>query len=224
MLAAVTAPTTFRDGADALTLLVLLTEFAMLRSSLSRSQVRLYAFQSLVVTALAALVAARHGLGDLYVIAGLTLVLKVVLVPWIILRVLRDAGTELAGSHRLGVATMVLIALAVSIFGFFTIGSMPFHSSSLPTPALGLSVAEILVAFMIVVLRADVVSQAAGFFSLENGVSVTSLVVASGLPLVVETAFLFDLVVAVVVFGILMRVHHRRTDTLSTGVLDRLRG
>ncbi len=214
----------FGDVADALTLLVLLTQFAMLRAPLSRSQVRLYSFQSLVVTALALLVAARYGLTDLYVIAGLTFVLKVVLVPGIILRLLRDAGVELAGSNRLGVATMVLIGIAVSVFGFFTVGGMRFHSATLPTPALGLSVAEILVAFLIVILRSDVVSQAVGFFSLENGVSVASLVVASGIPLIVETAFFFDLIVAVVVFGVLMRVHHRRTDTLSTLVLDRLKG
>ena len=79
-------------------------------------------------------------------------------------------------------------------------------------------------AFLLVILRSDVVSQAVGFFSLENGVSVASLVVAAGLPLIVEVAFLFDLLVAVVVFGVLMRVHHGRTQTLSTEALDRLRG
>lgn len=220
----VAAPSVFGDVADALALLVLLTQFAMMRAPLSRSQVRLYSFQSLVVTGLALLVAARYGLTDLYVIAGLTFVLKVVLVPGIILRLLRDAGVELAGSNRLGVATMVLIGIGVSVFGFFTVGGMHFHSATLPAPALGLSVAEILVAFLIVILRSDVVSQAVGFFSLENGASVASLVVASGIPLVVETAFFFDLIVAVVVFGVLMRVHHRRTDTLSTLVLDRLKG
>jgi hydrogenase-4 component E len=82
----------------------------------------------------------------------------------------------------------------------------------------------ILVAFLLVILRSDVVSQAVGFFSLENGVSVASLVVAAGLPLIVEIAFLFDLLVAVVVFGVLMRVHHGRSQTLSTDTLDRLRG
>lgn len=224
LLASLHGLSTFADGADALVLLVLLTEFAMLRAPLSRSQVRLYSFQSLVVAALAALVAADHGLDDLYVIAGLTIVLKVVLVPGIVLRVLRGARVDLAGSNRLGVATMVLIAIVLSVFGFFVVGSMSFHSQSLPTPALGLSVAVILVAFILVVLRADVVSQAVGFFSLENGVSVASLVVASGLPLVVEIAFLFDLIIAVLVFGVLMRVHHLRTDTLSTLVLDRLKG
>jgi hydrogenase-4 component E len=77
---------------------------------------------------------------------------------------------------------------------------------------------------LLVIVRNDVVSQAIGFFSLENGVSVASLVLAAGLPLIVELAFLFDLLVAVVVFGLLMRVHHGRAGTLSTETLDRLRG
>ncbi len=217
-------PSTFSGGAEAIALVVLLTEFAMLRAPLSRSQVRLYAFQSLAVSSLAVFVAASQHVPQLYVLAGLSFVLKVVLVPAIVLRLLRDARVDVAASNRLGVATMVLLAIAISVFGFFVVGSLPVHSRSLPTPALGMAAAVILVAFLLVILRSDVVSQAVGFFSLENGVSVASLVVAAGLPLIVEVAFLFDLLVAVVVFGVLMRVHHGRTQTLSTDVLDRLRG
>ena len=222
--AAPPVPSTFSGGAEAIALVVLLTEFAMLRAPLSRSQVRLYAFQSLAVSSLAVFVAATQHVPQLYVLAGLSFVLKVVLVPAIVLRLLRDARVDLAASNRLGVATMVLLAIAISVFGFFVVGSLPVHSRSLPTPALGMAAAVILVAFLLVILRSDVVSQAVGFFSLENGVSVASLVVAAGLPLIVEVAFLFDLLVAVVVFGVLMRVHHGRTQTLSTDVLDRLRG
>ena len=224
MAAAPPVPSTFSGGAEAIALVVLLTEFAMLRAPLSRSQVRLYAFQSLAVSALAVFVAATQHVPELYVLAGLSFVLKVVLVPAIVLRLLRDARVDVAASNRLGVATMVLLAIAISVFGFFVVGSLPVHSRSLPTPALGMAAAVILVAFLLVILRSDVVSQAVGFFSLENGVSVASLVVAAGLPLIVEVAFLFDLLVAVVVFGVLMRVHHGRTQTLSTDVLDRLRG
>lgn len=217
-------PSTFSGGAEAIALVVLLTEFAMLRAPLSHSQIRLYAFQSLAVSGLAVFVAATQHVTELYVLAGLSFVLKVLLVPGIVLRLLREARVDVAASNRLGVATMVLLAIAISVFGFFVVGSVPVHSHSLPTPALGMAAAVILVAFLLVILRADVVSQAVGFFSLENGVSVASLVVAAGLPLIVEVAFLFDLLVAVVVFGVLMRVHHGRTRTLSTDTLDRLRG
>ncbi len=217
-------PSTYDGVAAVLAVLALLTEFAMLRAPMLRSQVRLYAFQSLVVTGLAAYVAASRHIDELYVLAALSLVLKVVIVPALILRLLRDADTDLAGSSVLGVASAILIALVVAAFGFFAVGSMHVNSSSLPTSSLAIACAIVLVAFVLIILRSDVVSQAIGFFSLENGVSVASLVVASGLPLIVDIAFLFDLLVAVVVFGVIMRVHHARNATLSTSDFDRLRG
>jgi hydrogenase-4 component E len=217
-------PSTYAGVADVVAVLVLLTEFAMLRAPLLRSQVRLYAFQSLVVTVLAVVIAATRHIDDLYVLALLSFVLKVVLVPGLVLRLLRDADVDLAGSSVLGVASMILIAIGVSAFGFFAVGSLHVHSVALPTSTLSIAAAVVLVSFVLIILRADVVSQAIGFFSLENGVSVASLVVAAGLPLVVEVAFLFDLLVAVVVFGVIMRVHHGRAKTLSTSELDRLKG
>ena len=97
-------------------------------------------------------------------------------------------------------------------------------TSVLPTAALSLSMAVVLVSFVLMILRRDVISQAIGFFSLENGVSMASLVIAAGLPLILEVAFLFDLLVAVVVFGVLIRVQSARTQSFSTVALDRLRG
>jgi hydrogenase-4 component E len=217
-------PTTYDGVTAGLAVIVLLTEFAMLRAPLLRSQVRLYAFQSLVVSGLAIFVAASAHIGDLYVLAALSVLLKVVLVPSLIMRLLRDADTDLAGSSIVGVASAILIALIVAAFGFFVVGSLHVSSSSLPTSTLAISCAIVLVAFVLIILRSDVVSQAIGFFSLENGVSVASLVVASRLPLIVDVAFLFDLLVAVVVFGVIMRVHHLRSNTLSTDDFDRLRG
>lgn len=217
-------PSAYAGVADVAAMLVLLTEFAMLRAPLLRSQVRLYSFQSLVVTALAVDIAAVRHIGDLYALAAFSFVLKVVVVPALVLRLLRGADVDLAGSPVIGVASMILVAIGVSSFGFFAVSSLHVHSSALPTPALAIAAAVVLVAFVLIILRSDVVSQAMGFFSLENGVSVASLVVAVGLPLVVEVAFLFDLLVAVVVFGVIMRVHHGRTKTLSTEELDRLKG
>ncbi|MHB1716379.1 MAG: hydrogenase, partial [Acidimicrobiales bacterium] len=98
-------PSTYSGTTDLLTLLVLLTEFAMLRAPLLRSQIRLYAFQSLVVTVLAIVVAASRHVPDLYALAAVTFVLKVVLVPGLVLRLMRKADTDLAGSSVLGVAS-----------------------------------------------------------------------------------------------------------------------
>ncbi|HEX3785843.1 MAG TPA: hydrogenase [Pseudonocardiaceae bacterium] len=218
------APGVFEGAANTVAVLVLVIQFGMLRASLLRAQIRLYAVQSLVVSALAAIVAAVQGVPELYVLAGLSFALKVIIVPWVVLRLMRRSNAEIAGSGRLGVASEVLLAIALAAFGFFATGALRIHSTSLPTTALAVSVAIVLVSFLLMVVRNDVVSQAIGFFSLENGVSLASLVVAAGLPLILEVAFLFDLLVAVVVFGVLMRVHHDQRSSLSTSDLTDLRG
>jgi hydrogenase-4 component E len=217
-------PSVYEGLANAVAVVVLLIEFGMLRSAMLRSQVRLYAVQSLAVSVLAVVVALDRGVPELYALAAVSLLFKVVLVPVVVLRLLGSGDTDIAGSGSLSVATEILLAIVVAGFGIFTTQRYQLTSPTLPQPALGIAVAVILVAFVLMIVRNDVISQAVGFFSLENGVSLASLVVAAGLPLILEVAFLFDLLVAVVVFGVLMRVHAGRTATLSTVGLNRLRG
>jgi len=228
----VAPPGVFSGSANVIAVGVLLLEFGMFRQALLRDQVRLYAAQSALISVLAVVVAAARHLPDLYALAGLSFALKVVLVPLVLRRLLRGLGergggpgwTDIAGSGSLSLANTVLLAIGVAAFGVFSIAALGLRSPVLPGTALSISVAVILVAFVLMITRRDVASQAIGFFSLENGVSLTSLVVAAGMPLILEIAFLFDLLVAALVFGLLIRVHHGRADSLSTAELTSLRG
>ena len=233
--AAVAAPSVYSGGSSVIALGVLLAEFGMFRQALLRDQVRLYAVQSGLISVLAVLVAAVRHLPDLYVLAALSAALKVVIVPIVLRRLLRGIGragedepaagwTEIAGSGSLSLANTVLLAIAVAAFGFFAIAALGIRGPALPATALSVSAAVILVAFVLMIVRRDVVSQAIGFLSLENGVSLTALVVAAGLPLILELVFLSDLLAVVVVFGLLIRVHHGRAESMSTAGLTRLRG
>jgi hydrogenase-4 component E len=118
----------------------------------------------------------------------------------------------------------VLAGIVLAAFGFFSFGSLRIRGPAAPATALAIAGAMMLVAFGLMIVRRDVASQAIGFFSLENAISLAALVVASGLPLILETAFLFDLLVVVVVFGMLIRGQHARSESLSTADLTRLRG
>lgn len=223
-LGAPPAPGVFEGGSNVIAVLVLLAEFGMFRQALLRDQLRLYAAQSALISALAVVVAAERSLPELYALAALSAALKVVIVPLVVRRLLRGGDVEIAGSGALGLATTVLVAIVVAAFGFFTMGTLGIRGPVLPPTALALSMSVVLVSFVLMIVRRDVASQAIGFFSLENGVSLASLVVAAGMPLILEVAFLFDLLVAVVVFGVLMRVHHGRAESLSTTGLTSLRG
>jgi hydrogenase-4 component E len=222
------APSVYQGTANVIAAVMLLLEFGMLRQALIRDQIRLYAAQSALISVLAIVIAADRGLPDLYALAGLSAALKVVAVPLVVRRVAgrtgRDEAPGVAGSYTLGVANSVLASIALAAVGFFCLNALGIHSPVAPATALAIAGGMILVAFGLMIVRRDVASQAIGFFSLENAISLAALVVAAGLPLILETAFLFDLLVAVVVFGMLIRAHHTRAESLSTADLTRLRG
>jgi hydrogenase-4 component E len=223
------APGVYEGAANVIAAVMLLLEFGMLRQALVRDQVRLYAGQSALLSVLAVVIAADRGLPDLYALAALSAALKVVAVPLVLRRLLGgtaddEAAPGVAGSYTLSPASAVLAGIVLAAFGFFAFGAMHIHGPAAPALALSIAAAMVFVAFGLMIVRRDVASQAIGFFSLENAISLAALVVAAGLPLILETAFLFDLLVAVVVFGMLIRAHHGRAESLSTADLTRLRG
>jgi hydrogenase-4 component E len=222
------APGIYEGAANVIAALMLLLEFGMLRQALVRDQVRLYAAQSAMISVLAIVIAADRDLPDLYALAALSAALKVVAVPRVLHRLLGAPAVGetrgVAGSYTLNPASAVLASIVLAAFGFFCFGSLGIHSAEVPVLALSLAGAMVFVAFAAMIVRRDVASQAIGFFSLENAVSLAALVLAAELPLLLETAFLFDLLLAVVVFGMLIRAHHSRAESLSTADLTRLRG
>ncbi len=224
------APGVYVGAANVIAAAMLLIEFGMLRQALARDQVRLYMAQSALISVLAVVIAADRDLPDLYALAALSAALKVVAVPLVLRRLLgravpdEDEPAGVAGSQTLSPATAVLAGIVLAAFGFFCFGALKIHGPAAPATALAIAAAMMLVAFGLMIVRRDVASQAIGFFSLENAISLAALVVAAGLPLILEIAFLFDLLVAVVVFGMLIRAHHTRAESLSTADLTRLQG
>jgi hydrogenase-4 component E len=229
-MSGVQAPGVYEGAANVIAAGMLLLEFGMLRQALVRDQIRLFMAQSALISVLAIVIAADRNLPDLYALAALSAALKVVAVPLVLRRLLRRAGLDdeetvgVAGSGTLSPATAVLAGIVLAAFGFFCFGALGIHGPAAPALALALAAAMVLVSFGLMIVRRDVASQAIGFFSLENAISLASLVVASGLPFILETGFLFDLLVAVVVFGMLIRAHHSRSESLSTADLTKLQG
>lgn len=226
-------PGVYSALADVIAVVILLLEFGMFRQALARDQIRLYAVQSALISVLAVLVGVVHHLPELYVLGFLSAALKVAAIPLVFRRLLRGTGTgplapevgaDIAGSGGLSLASTVLAAIVVAAFGFFASRLLPISAGTAPATALSISVSTVLVAFVVMIHRRDVISQAIGLFSLENGISLAALVIAASLPFILEVALLFDLLVAVIVVGLLIRIHHEHAESLSTIDLTSLRG
>ena len=125
----------------------------------------------------------------------------------------------------IGVPSAILIGIALCALSFIVL--RPVHigaEAALPLSALPVAVGGVLVAFLLMVLRPYAPSQLLGFLVLENAVSVASLVIAPGLPIILALLLLFDVLVGVLVFVVLVQYLAVARTAVRTDVLNRLTG
>jgi formate hydrogenlyase subunit 4/hydrogenase-4 membrane subunit HyfE len=206
--------------------IVLLLEFGLLRSQDVWEQLRLYALGSAVVAALAFTTAATgHGDSSLYALGAVTIGLKALLFPLGIRFILRRLDAEPRIPSVIGVASSILLAIVLCCFAFVAL--RPIHigaEAALPLSALPIAVGGVLTAFLLMVLRPYAPSQLLGFLVLENAVTVASLVIAPGLPIILALLLLFDVLVGVLVFVVLVQYLAIERTAVRTDILNRLTG
>jgi len=216
----------FGAAATITAVVVLLLELGMLRSPDVWEQLRIYALSSTVVAALAfATAASGRGGSSLYVLAAVTIGLKALLFPVGIRFVLRNLETDPRVPSSISVPSSILIAIMLSALAFVVL--RPIHiggEAALPLEALPVALGGILVAFVLMVVRPHAPSQLLGFLALENAVSVASLVIAAGLPIILALLLLFDVLVGVLVFVVLVQYLAVARTAVRTDVLNRLSG
>jgi hydrogenase-4 component E len=158
------------------------------------------------------------------VLSGLTMLLKGVAFPWLLLNALRSARARREMEPFVGYATSLLIGagiLALSIWMSRQL-PMPFAvSSSLLVP---LSLFTIMIGLFAVVSRRKAITQVLGYLVMENGITAFGLVFAQQEPLLVELGTLLDAFMAVFVMGITIFHINREFDHIDADRLSLLKG
>jgi hydrogenase-4 component E len=123
------------------------------------------------------------------------------------------------------VPSAALLGIVLSSFSFIALSRLHLdHEGALPLEALGIAVAIVLVALLLMILRPYAPSQVIGFLVLENGVTLAALVIAPSLPLILALLLLFDVFVGLLVFVLLVQYFSVQRTSVTTDVLNRLRG
>jgi hydrogenase-4 component E len=78
----------------------------------------------------------------------------------------------------------------------------------------------VLIGFFVLVTRRRALAQVVGFLLLDNGITATAFLAASGVPLIVELGVSFDVLLAVLVLQILTT---RMREAFGTTDIDDLR-
>lgn len=159
----------------------------------------------------------------LYITAAIALLLKAVIIPVALHRVVVKLGIHrsietVGGIGRTMLAGMGLVALSMVVMLRATAAADPLAREDL---AFALSV--VLLGLLMMVTRRNAVSQIVGFMSLENGL-ILAATGAKGMPLVVEISIAFSVLVAFIVIGVFLFRIRERFDTVDVQALDDFRG
>jgi hydrogenase-4 component E len=177
--------------------------------------VRLLALQGILLGALAATLAVRLDSRELGVVAVGVLILKAIVVPGILRRVLRDSG-EARETEPLINVTASIVAAALLILLAYAVSRPLVRLTPTPeTQAVPVGLAMVLLGFFVLVTRRRALSQIVGFLLLDNGIATTAFLITGGVPGIVELAVSLDVLLVVLVLPVLtarLRVTYGRTD------------
>jgi hydrogenase-4 component E len=207
--------------ADQLLVLSLLVNFIVLGASRLAFSVRAVAVQGIVLGVLPALIHpfSWHLVG---IVIGMLLA-KGLVIPWMIMNAIRQAGIKREVEPFIGfIPSLVLGALFTALaFVFATkLPLAPEHAGLLFVPA---SMATIMCGFLVLMARRKAISQVIGYLVMENGIFIFGLLLAEAMPLMVEAGALLDLLVGVFVMGIVINHINREFSSLDTSRLTALR-
>ncbi len=222
--AAATLSAPLARGLALLGAVLLLTGFGMVAVRQLGGYITMFILQSLAVSSVAVLVGLATGNGDLYLVAGLTLLVKVGVIPLLLRNVLKRLPEQRERAPMLNTPLSLVAALILTLIAFFTAPAVVAPGTFLDQPPLAVSPALVLIGLFLLSTRRHVLAQVVGLLTIENGLFSGAIAIAYGMPLLVEFGILFDILIAVVVLTLLVTLLHRTVTSADTLDLRRLRG
>jgi hydrogenase-4 component E len=198
---------------DLCSVLLLLCCFAIVAQRRLSACVDLFALQSAFLAATAALVAFLTGHTHIYVAAALTIVIKVIVLPRILRKVIERLNVSRELGMHINIPAGLLLCGALVILAFFITQPIIPLGYLLTRDSLAIALAIILIGFFTMIARQKAITQMVGFLVMENGVFLGATAAAYGMPLIVELGIFFDVLVAGLIVGIYT---HRLQDTFDS--------
>lgn len=205
--------------------LFILTSFGIIAMRQVLASLNIFVFQSVLLATSAFILGYQHSSIHLFVVVGITIVVKTILIPYLLKRIItKEVYARREISQVLSIPTSLLIAVALVIFAYFI--SIPLLNVSkefFVKINLPIGIAGLFLGGYVVMVRREAVPQVIGILTMENGAFFAGISIAPDLPLIAELAAAFDVLIIALVMSILTRKIHERVGTTEVGRLTSLR-
>jgi hydrogenase-4 component E len=208
---------------DDLGALLLFTMILIVAASQISRAIYAVATQSLLIAIAGGVLATATGNMDLWVIAGITLTIKAIVLPWLLHWVVRRMDVRREVEPVIPVLATLAFAMIVVVMSFHLSASLGSVRQSITGNALPVGIALTLNGVLVMATRKTALSQMVGLFASENGIFFTAMAVTQGMPLIIEIGVILDVILAALVMTIMV-LRVRSTVDADIADLDRLRG
>ena len=181
-----------------------------------------FALQAVVLALSVSWQAYVQGAPHLYLTAAIALVVKAIIIPVALHRMIRILGIHREIETALNTGPTMLAGLALVALSMAVILRVTADTDALAREDLAFALSVVLLGLLTMVTRRNAVSQVVGFMSLENGL-ILAATGAKGMPFVVEISVAFSVLVAFIVIGIFLFRIRERFDTVDLQALDDVR-
>ncbi|WP_031435293.1 formate hydrogenlyase [Methylomarinum vadi] len=202
--------------------LITLCSFIMLGQGRLLRLVVVFALQGLLLVLATALAAYSFSNHHLYISAVITLVLKVLFIPWMLSRHILKLKMHRDVEALKNKTSVMLGGASLVIFSYYVLHPILADSTIILLNALALSLAVVLLGLLLMISHRQAIAHVVGFMSIENGLFFAAIVSTRGMPMVVELGVAFDVLVAAVLFGIFFLQISSSIDSLDVDRLNRL--
>ncbi len=203
--------------------MILVISFMLLYQERMFGLLKVFAMQAIVLSMAVAWQAYTQHAPHLYVTAGISLVVKGVVIPWALYRIVPKLGIYRNIEKVFGVGMTMLAGVGLTVLAIMVIMPVTVGETGVVREDLAFAFAVILLGFLMMITRRNAVSQIIGFMSLENGL-ILAATGARGMPLVVEISVAFSVLIAFLVLGIFLFRIRERFDSVDVDNLNRFRG
>jgi len=205
--------------------LILICAFAMVATRQVQGVVRYFVIQSLLLAASSFLLAFDEHSMHLWALGVITIVAKVMVIPWVLRRTLAPelyVRREIA--QVLNIPASLLFALLLAIASELLVGPL---SSTTGNPVIGVNLpiglACVLIGAYSLTARREAIPQLIGILAMENGAFFAGIAIAAELPLIAELAVAIDVVLIAVIVGLLTRNIKEKMGTTEAAALSELK-
>jgi len=202
---------------------VLVCSFALLYQARLFALLNVFAVQSMMLALAVGWQAHVQQAGHLYITAALALVMKGMIIPGALRRIVQNMKIHRTIETVVSVNLAMLAGVGLTILSIMVVFPIARMAGGLAREDLAFALTIILIGMLVMITRRNAISQIIGFMSLENGL-ILAATGAKGMPLVVEVSVASSVLIAFFVFGIFIFRIREHFDSVDVDQLSAKRG